>query len=80
MGLRPSDTEMQRRIAELLRTPKAGRAVAGQLNDQAEAWAQRAVIGDMRARRLEAARDQGDAAHDLVGADSRPDRAANHVH
>jgi len=56
MRTRPSDVEIARRIADLLNTPLAGRAVAGQLKDQTEDWADRAVIGDLRARRLEAMR------------------------
>jgi hypothetical protein len=49
MGVRLSDMEMQRRIAALLRTPDAGRAVAGHLEDQTEDWAHRAAISDLRA-------------------------------
>jgi hypothetical protein len=56
MKVPPSDQEIQRRIANLLKTPVAGRAVAGHLKDQAEDWAHRATICDLRARRLEAQR------------------------
>ena len=51
---RPSDVEMQRRIAALLMTRTAGQAVARRLEGQAEEGTQRAVIADLRARRLEA--------------------------
>lgn len=56
MGGRLSDSEIQRRIADLLKTPDAGRAVAGHLREQAGEWACRAAIGDLRARRAEALR------------------------
>jgi hypothetical protein len=54
MGVRLSDMEIQRRIAALLRTPDAGRAVAGHLEDQTEDWAHRAAISDLRSKRLDA--------------------------
>lgn len=57
MGIRPSETEIQRRIADLLKTPRAGRAVAGHLRDQADDWAHRAAVTDLRARRLESVLD-----------------------
>lgn len=65
MGVRPSDMEIQRRIAALLKTPRAGRAVAGHLKDQTDDWAQRAAVTDLRARRLEAFREK-DAGGDVV--------------
>jgi hypothetical protein len=43
MRVRPSDQEIQKRIAELLKTPRAGRAVAGHLREQADDWAHRAA-------------------------------------
>jgi hypothetical protein len=54
MGARPTETEIQRRIAELLKTSQAGEAVACQLRDQTEDWAQHAAIGNLRAARLSA--------------------------
>jgi hypothetical protein len=56
MRVRPSDQEIQKRIADLLKTPRAGRAVAGHLREQADDWAHRAALCDLRARRLEALR------------------------
>jgi hypothetical protein len=44
MGVRPSDQEIQRRIAALLKTPRAGRAVAGHLREQTDDWAHRAAL------------------------------------
>ena len=57
---RVSNIEIRRRVAALLKTPRAGRAVAGQLQDQTDDWATRAAIGDLRARRLEALRQGAD--------------------
>lgn len=51
---RPTDAEMQRRIAALLMTRMAGQAVARRLEGQAEEWAHHAAHADLRARRLEA--------------------------
>lgn len=54
MRPRPSDDEIARRIAALIASPSAGRAVAGQLNQRNEEWAHRAVVDDLRARRFAA--------------------------
>jgi hypothetical protein len=51
---KPTDAEMQRRIAALLMTRMAGQAVARRLEGQAEEWAHHAAVADLRARRLEA--------------------------
>ncbi|MCU4653893.1 hypothetical protein N8I71_13695 [Roseibacterium sp. SDUM158016] len=53
MAGRPTDTEMQRRIAALLMTRCAGRAVARHLCGEAQAWAHRASVAELRARRLD---------------------------
>jgi hypothetical protein len=80
MGLRPSDDEMQRLIAELLKTPRAGRAVAGHLSDQTDQWAQRAAIGDLRARRLQAQQSAEDDAYDRAQAGGAYAVSARGVH
>lgn len=42
----PFENELRRRIADLLMSPDAGRAVAGHLRDQTDEWARRAAIVD----------------------------------
>lgn len=79
MGSRPSDTEIQRRIAALLQTPGAGRAVAGHLRDQSNAWAHRAAVSDLRARRVEALREASGMDRDLALRDVA-ECAGSHVH
>lgn len=54
MSGRPSDEEMQRRIADLLMTPTAGEAVARRLQGQKEAMSCGSVVADLREKRLEA--------------------------
>jgi hypothetical protein len=46
---RPSENELHRRIADLLMSPDAGRAVAGQLRAQADEGGRRAAPADRRA-------------------------------
>jgi hypothetical protein len=53
MTARPSDNEIARRIEALLRTSRAGQAVADCLEQQTLDWSHRAAVGDLRARRVE---------------------------
>jgi hypothetical protein len=61
MGDKPSETEIQRRIADLLRSPGAGHAVMGELKNQGADRAHRVAVGDLRADRAEASRQAAGA-------------------
>jgi len=57
MGGRPSENELHRRIADLLMSPDAGRAVASHLREQTDEWARRAASVDRRAGLSETRRE-----------------------
>jgi hypothetical protein len=54
MSDRPSDDEMQRRIAALLMTQDAGKAVARRLEGRTEDMTTHPAAADLREQRLEA--------------------------
>jgi len=69
---RPSENELHRRIADLLMSPDAGRAVAGQLRAQGGEEVRRAALAQEGARRLDGLRRTIGA-----GRIATPERAAD---